>query len=117
MLPRKGGFGVDGSSGGSGCFGTEFCFQGRERRLEQIRAKEKIKKKPKGGGYCRWMWRFWFGSVGDSRSRPAMELLGSAVRRKNGFGGFGGCERRMERLWSGVCWSVRGITVERGRKR
>jgi len=34
---------------GSGCFGTEFCFQGRERRLEQIRAKEKIKK-PKGGG-------------------------------------------------------------------
>ena len=50
MLPRKGGFGVDGSSGGSGCFGTEFCFQGRERRLEQIRAKEKIKKKPKGGG-------------------------------------------------------------------
>ena len=49
MLPRKGGFGVDGSSGGSGCFGTEFCFQGRERRLEQIRAKEKIKKKPKGG--------------------------------------------------------------------
>jgi hypothetical protein len=46
-----------------------------------------------------------------------MELLGSAVRRKNGFGGFGGCERRMERLWSGVCWSVRGITVERGRKR
>jgi len=23
---------------GSGCFGTGFCFQGRERRLEQIRA-------------------------------------------------------------------------------
>jgi hypothetical protein len=29
-----------------------------------------------------------------------MELLGSAVRRKNGFGGFGGCERR--RKWRGA---------------
>lgn len=28
-----------------------------------------------------------------------------------------GERRKMERLWSGVCWSVRGITVERGRKR
>ena len=45
---KKMGNGVE-AEWGSGCFGREFCFLGRERRLEQIRAKEKIKK-TKGGG-------------------------------------------------------------------
>jgi hypothetical protein len=42
---------------GSGCFGTEFCFQGREQRLEQIRGK--------GGGCVMVCWllrgRSWVG--------------------------------------------------------